>query len=128
MTEFLRTSLKAYGTMDNREFERYPVEAPVKVQHPEILEERSELLLKSMNISSGGIFLSDGHPDLEGKALSLEIELPLDESGDAGKMIVIKTTGSVIRSGPDGMAIRFNKDLDVKLRLGASSKIGEQKI
>jgi hypothetical protein len=126
MTEpLLRTSLKAYGTMDKREFERYPVEAPVKVQCPEKLEDSSEFLLKSMNISAGGIFLSEGHPDLEGKKLSLEIELPLDDSGTAGKMIVIRTTGAVIRSGSDGMAIRFNKDLDIKLQPGADSRLGE---
>jgi hypothetical protein len=125
MTEpFLRTSLKAYGTMDKREFERYPVEAPVKVQSPATPEETAEILLKSLNISAGGILLSEGHPDMEGKSLSLEIELPLEESGPAGKMIVIKTTGSVIRSGPDGMAIRFNKDLDIKLQPGASSSTG----
>jgi hypothetical protein len=122
MTEpFLRTSLKAYGTMDKREFERYPVEAPVKVQCPGALEESSELLLNSINISAGGIFLSEGHPDMEGKKLSLEIELPLYDSGDSGKMIVIKTTGSVVRSGPVGMAIRFNNDLNIKLRPGAES-------
>lgn len=126
MTEpFLRTSLKAYGTMDKREFERYPLEAPVKLQYPGTIEESSELLLKSMNISAGGIFLSEGHPDMEGKTLSLEIELPFNDSGDSGKMIVIKTTGSVIRSATDGMAIRFNKDLDIKLHPGASSRTGE---
>jgi len=123
MTEpFLRTSLKAYGTMDKREFERYPVEAPVKVQCPGTLEESSEILLNSINISAGGIFLSEGHPDMAGKKLSLEIELPLDDGGDSGKMIVIKTIGSVVRSGPDGMAIRFNNDLDIKLRPGAESR------
>ena len=63
--------------------------------------------------------------DMEGKKLSLEIELPLDDSGAEGKMIVIKTTGAVIRSGPDGMAIRFNKDLDIKLQPIAESRIGE---
>lgn len=126
MTEpFLRTSLKAYGTMDKREFERYPVEAPVKVQCPENPEESLEFLLKSINISAGGMLLSVGHADLEGKKLSLEIELPLDDSGAEGKMIVIKTTGAVIRSGPDGMAIRFNKDLDIKLQPTAESRIGE---
>lgn len=126
MTEpFLRTSLKAYGTMDKREFERYPVESPVKVQYPGKFEKSSEILLNSINISAGGVFLSEGHPDMEGKKLSLEIELPFCDSGDSGKMIVIKTNGSVIRSGPDGMAIRFTNDLDIKLQPVASSKTGE---
>lgn len=125
MTEpFLRTSLKAYGTMDKREFERYPVEAPVKVQCPATPAQIIEILLRSMNISAGGVLLSEGHPEMEGKALGLEIELPLEDNGSAGKMIVIKTTGLVVRSGSDGMAIRFNKDIDIRLHLGASSEIG----
>lgn len=119
---FLRTSLKAYGTMDKREFERYPVEAPVKIKFPLIPEKSSALPLKSINISAGGIFLS-GHPDLEGKQLSLEIELPLDYSGTAGQMTVIKTTGSVIRSAPDGFAVKFNKDLDIRLDPGTVCEI-----
>jgi hypothetical protein len=71
-----------------------------------------------MNISAGGIFLSKGHPDMAGKRLSLEIELPLDDGGDAEKMIVIKTIGSIVRSGLDGIAIRFHKDLDIKMQPG----------
>lgn len=114
---FLRTSLKAYGTMDKREFERYPVEVPVTIKCPLALEKSSALPLKSVNISAGGIFLS-GRPDLEGKQLSLEIELPPDYSGTAGKMTVIKTAGSIIRSTPDGFAVKFNKDLDIRLQSG----------
>jgi|GEM_PF-2513540 len=128
MTEpFLRTSLKAYGTPDKREFERYAVEAPVKVQYPGALE-CAELLLRSINISAGGIFLSESRPDMEGKTLGLEIELPLykkGEAGEAGKMIVIKTTGSVVRSGPEGAAIRFNKDLDISLQPEEFSRMKE---
>lgn len=121
--EFLRTSLKAYGAVDKREFERYSIEASVKVRFPSELEECTELLLKSMNMSAGGIFLSEGHPEMAGKTLSLEIELPLDKSRDEGKMIVIKATGSVIRSGPDGVAIKFSRDLDISLQPRVSSRL-----
>jgi len=128
MTEpFLRTSLKAYGMSDKREFERYPVEAPVKIQYPGA-GKCADLLLNSINISAGGIFLSDTSPGVDGKTLNLEIELPLykqGKSGDFEKMIVVKTTGSVVRSGPEGMAIRFNKDLDISLQPGEFSRIKE---
>jgi hypothetical protein len=124
MTEpFLRSSLKAYGTSDKREFERYAVEAPVKVQYQDVIE-YAELLLRSVNISAGGILLSGVGPEMEGKTLNMEIDLPLykdSAAADGGKMIVIRTTGMVVRSGPEGAAIRFNKDLDIRLQPGEFS-------
>lgn len=122
---FLRTSLKAYGTRDKREFERYPLEAPVKVQYPDDLLACAELLSRSLNISAGGIFLSDSHPHMAGKKLTLEIELPLDKGVDDGKMVVIKTTGTIVRTGSDGVAIRFNTDLDISLQPDTLSKLSE---
>jgi len=122
---FLRSSLKAYGTRDKREFERYPIEAPVKVQYPGDLKASAELLLRSVNISAGGLFLSDNHPDIQGKKLTLEIELPLDKGGDDETMVVIKTTGTIVRTGPDGVAIRFNDNLDICLQPSSSSKLKE---
>lgn len=100
--------------MDQRDFERYFVETPVLVQYATRRDREKTVFSKSLNISAGGIFLIDGPPLPEGKEIRLEIELPLDLSRlFSRKALLIKATGSVLRSGPDGAAVKFSEAFDV---------------
>lgn len=100
--------------MEKRDFERYVVETPVTVQYSRGRKKGDAIRSRSLNISAGGILI-DTHPLPEGRKIKLEIELPLAVSRllCPCRAILIKASGLVLRSGPDGAAIKFSDAFDV---------------
>jgi hypothetical protein len=100
--------------MEKRDFARYAVETPVTLQYSGGRKKVDPIYSRSLNISAGGILI-DTHPLPEGKKIKLEIELPMEVSKllGSGRAILIKATGLVLRSGPDGAAVKFDESFDV---------------
>lgn len=123
MKMFQNGGLAEEMEIDQRDYERYFVETPVLVQYSTKRNREKTVFSKSLNISAGGIFLIDSPPLPAGKKIKLEIELPLDISSLLSrKAILIKATGSILRSGPGGAAVKFSDAFDIYVVDGVCKK------
>ncbi len=101
---------------DKRKFERLHIEVPARIKVLSSGDKNDPLVLQTKNVSAGGAFV--GTKQLLPEDTNIEIEIFLlseevQELDDADKGNVLIVTGQVIRSGPDGIAIRFNEDYDI---------------
>ncbi len=81
---------------DQRRYPRYPIRLQVQYQDTD-----RELVVSSLDLSAGGLFLSTAHPAPAGTPVSLSVELP-DRRG------VVWATGHVVHVIPGrGMGIAF---------------------
>ena len=99
---------------EHREIERFTLELPAKikiVQGKKGKEEDEEVFeLFTGNVSSGGAFFHTEKPLSAGTQVKIDLILPLDRLKKIeGKKACIKVNGKVLRTGTEGMAIRFNK-------------------
>ena len=101
--------------MENRrEFERFDLELPARVEVEPPGQRTEPFSLKTSNISAGGAFFPTAKPLSEGTKLQLNIILAIEKLKKlTGSQCHIKVKGTVVRSEEDGMVIRFQRDYDI---------------
>ncbi len=103
------------GISLKRKEERFDVQAKstvfLKDKGPQELKED----LLTSNISTGGLFLKTTSPLPIGTDLEINLVIPIDKLKKLkGDRALIKVSGSVVRANEDGIAIRFDKECDIK--------------
>jgi hypothetical protein len=104
-------------TMDEkRKFERFNINVPARIEIITQEGQKEKYDLETCNLSAEGVYLKFGRPLLEGSQVNNEIFLTFEElktPANPNGTLIIATTGRVLRSEPEGTAIRFNKDYDI---------------
>lgn len=96
---------------DKRIFARFSMEvlALIECLKP---KRRKRLLLKTTNLSAGGVYFNTPKPFPQGAEVKVEIFLR-DKWLESWPVITV--TGRVARSDPKGMSLSFNKDFDITI-------------
>lgn len=109
------------GQMKNkRKFERFEVSVPARIEVPEQDGRTLKFDLETYDLSAGGTFIKLEKPLSEGCEVKIDIILSFEElktETDPNGSLILSTTGRVVRSGPHGIAIRFNENYEFKTRL-----------
>jgi hypothetical protein len=92
---------------ESRRLERFSLKLPTFISVLEPGSPTVNLNLMTENISSGGAFFPTVKPLSEG--LKVLVELVLKRESGLGGASRVKVKGEVLRSQPDGMAIRFGR-------------------
>lgn len=111
---------------DKRELQRFAMEIPARIRVLDSNQGELDFDIKTSNISSGGAFFYTTEHLREGTDVTIELFLPIEKLikylenclKDYGNTL-IKLSGKVLRSEPEGMAIRFNKDYRISPLKGA---------
>jgi len=101
---------------DKRRLERFDLELPATIELLTSDQEKSLVNLPTTNISSGGAYFHTPQPLPKGTQVKIDLVLPLDKLRklkDEHKQAYIKVTGTVLRSGSEGMAIFFDEDYQI---------------
>lgn len=93
---------------EKRELQRFALELPVRMHRNENGDER--IILKTSNICSKGAFIGADNPYPVGTNLEMEIFLLSDSHG---KDDVIRIRGRVVRTEPEGMAVKFDANYQI---------------
>ncbi len=99
--------------IERRQFERFPLSVPARVRtiNP---EDKQVFDLWTRDISAGGAFLDTKEPLSEGTRFRLKLTLPSKRIKElTGAQSCIKVEGTVVRSTPTGVAIRFGEDYQI---------------
>jgi hypothetical protein len=109
---------------EKRKFERFDVNVPVRLKVISQEGRKEEYEFETCNLSAEGIYVF-GQTLQEGLHVKVEIFLSfieLKNAVDPKGTLVIRTTGRVLRSDPDGTAIQLNEDYDFMTRLYSIQK------
>lgn len=101
---------------ERRKFERFNTNVPTRIGIPGIEGQEEKLDSETKNLSAGGILFKFEKPLPVGSPVKIEIVLHFEElraTADPVGALIINVSGRVLRSGPDGIAIRFNEDYDI---------------
>jgi len=94
-----------------RQFERFALELPARLEVEATAQKDEPSSLKTSNISAGGAFFHTERPLSEGTRLRLNIILAIEKLKKLiGSQCHIKVKGEVVRSDEKGMAVRFQRD------------------
>ena len=104
---------------DKRGLQRFDLELPARIRVSGY--EKRDLDLKTSDISSGGAFFHTPQPLEKGTNVRIDLVLPIDgllkhlekAHVESGKTI-IKISGTVLRTQPEGMAILFDKGFKIE--------------
>lgn len=105
---------------EKRQFERFEIQVPAVVKIPGNNGPAVKLDLKTHNLSAGGTFIKLGESLSLGCEVKIDILLSFEElktPADPLGSLILSTTGRVVRSDPDGVAICFNENYEFKTRL-----------
>jgi hypothetical protein len=105
---------------DKRKFERFEINVPARIEIPEQDGRTIKFDLETHDLSAGGTFIKLEKPLSEGCAVKIDIVLSFEElktAADPCGSLILSTTGYVVRSGANGVAIRFNEDYEFKTHL-----------
>lgn len=101
---------------EKRAFERFAIEVPARINFSEARKRPIQLILKTDNLSAGGIFVKSDAVLPVGTTVTAELIFDFDElksQEDPDGTLTIVVSGYVQRSDPDGTAICFNEDYKV---------------
>jgi len=99
---------------ERREFERFDLELPGRVEVEATGQKDEPSSLKTSNISAGGAFFHTERPLSEGTRLCLNLILVVEKLKKlTGSQCQIKVNGTVVRFEEKGMAIRFQRDYEM---------------
>lgn len=104
---------------EKRQFERFEIQVPAVVKIPGDNGQTVKLDLQTHNLSAGGTFIKLGESLSLGCEVKIDIMLSFEElktPTDPIGSLVLSTTGRVVRSDPDGVAICFNENYEFKTR------------
>lgn len=107
---------------EKRKFERFELNIPSRIEISTKDGESEILDIETNSLSAGGIFFKCGKTLPQGSHVKMEISLHFEElktPEDPDGTFVISATGHVLRSKPEGVAIRFNEDFDISTTLNA---------
>jgi len=99
---------------EQREFERFDLELPTRVEVETSGRENEIFSLKTSNVSAGGAFFHTERPLSEGTRLRLNLILVVEKLKKlTGSQCHIKVNGTVVRFEEKGMAIRFQRNYEM---------------
>ena len=99
---------------EQREFERFDLELPAKVEVETSGRANEIFSLKTSNVSAGGAFFHTERPLSEGTKVKLNLILAIEKLKKlTGSQCHIKVNGTVVRSEQRDMAIRFQRDYEM---------------
>jgi len=110
---------------EKRRFERFNICVPARIEVVSREEQKEVFELETCNLSAEGIYFDSGKPLVGGSQVKIEIFLKFEElmtPADPDGTLVITATGRVVRTGPEGTAIRFNEDYDFMTCLNSIQK------
>jgi len=104
---------------EQREFERFDLELPTRVEVGATGQKDESSSLKTSNISAGGAFFHTERPLSEGTKVKLNLILVVEKLKKlTGSQCHIKVNGTVVRSEERGMAVRFQRDYSMMAAKG----------
>lgn len=95
---------------ESRKLERFSLKLPTRISGLEPGNPTMDLMTE--NISAGGAFFPTAKPLPEG--LTVLIEFTLKRESGKGGASKVKARGMVLRSRPNGMAVRFEKRIQMQ--------------
>ena len=107
-----------YTMKERRQLERFDLRLPAEIEVVSRVPgvEKEVLSLETANICSGGAFFHTLSPLHRGTQIKIDMRLNFRRLRDIEKRRpLIKVKGSVLRSEPTGMAIRFENINRIKL-------------
>jgi hypothetical protein len=93
--------------------ERFGLELKARVSLRSNDRDRKWINVMTSNICAGGTFLLTRQPLRIGAKLYFEAVLPLSRKNSERKNSLIKTSGVVIRTEEEGMALRFDDEYEI---------------
>lgn len=101
---------------EQRQFERFPLTLPARIET--IAPNKKQIFkFKTRDISSAGAFIDTTEKFTEGARFKIDLTVPSKKIKElTGALGLIATTGTVVRSTDDGMAVCFNGNCEI-LRL-----------
>ena len=103
---------------ERRQLERFDLRLPAEIEVVSRVPglEKEKLRLQTENICSGGAFFHTPNPLPEGTQVKIDMYLNFHRLSNVEKRVaLVKVKGSVLRSAPMGMAIRFDKGYEITL-------------
>jgi uncharacterized protein YwbE len=92
-----------------RKLERFDLKLPARIN---ILPHSGQALdLITENVCAGGAYFLTRNPLTEG--LKVLVDLVLKRESDQGKLARVTVTGKILRTEPNGMAVRFDKQYQI---------------
>lgn len=101
---------------ERRKLERFDLHIPAKIEPLFKKREKELIRLLTENVCAGGAYFHTTKPLPESTPVKIDLVLPLDKLKalkDEWKHALIKVTGKVLRSEPEGMAVCFDKDYQI---------------
>ncbi len=101
---------------EKRKQERYQLELPVNIRGCEGFDYSSDKMF-TRDISSQGVFISSNSLRIkDGSRVHLEMVLSIDKLKELfgySKYIVLKVSGSIVRSKEEGIVVEFDKNYSI---------------
>ena len=101
---------------ERRSLERFDLHIPATIELLITRQEKELIRLLTKNVCSGGAYFYTTKPLPESTPVKIDLVLPLDKLKtlkDKWKHALIKVTGKVLRSEPEGMAVCFDDDYQI---------------
>jgi hypothetical protein len=101
---------------DRRKLERFDLHIPATIELLITKRDKELIRLLTKNVCSGGAYFHTTKPLPKNTQIKIDLVLPLDKLKalkDEWKHALIKVTGKVLRSEPEGMAICFDEDYQI---------------
>lgn len=100
---------------ERRKLERFDFEVPARIEGPISGQETETCDLSTSNICAGGAFFRTSVPLPQGTKVKMNLVLPLDRIRElvGHDRVNVRVEGTVLRSGPSGMAVSFSEDYQI---------------
>jgi hypothetical protein len=106
-------AMASFDMFENRSMERFDLELPAKVEifGPDGDTATGALDVCTKDVCAGGAFFQADCPLPEGAPVKVVLRMPLQNLKKlTGKTAHIRVSGQVVRSSPDGFAVRFEPE------------------
>lgn len=98
---------------DRRKFERFPLSLPARIVTNDS-SRKQVFKFNTRDISSAGAFIDTTEMFSEGTRFKMDFTVPSKKIKElTGALSLIECEGSIVRSTPEGVAIRFNGDCNI---------------
>ena len=100
---------------ERRKLERFDFEVPARIEGSISGQEDETCDLSTSNICAGGAFFHTTDPLPQGTKVKMNLVLPLDRIRElvGHDRVNVRVEGTVLRSGPSGMAVSFSEDYQI---------------
>jgi hypothetical protein len=105
---------------DKRKFQRYDINTPVRIEiiPPAVLPEKFNF--EGINLAAGGILIKGRQSLPESSPVKIEIIFHFEDLKTLENLegaLIMTVTGHVVRTEPEGTAIRFDEDYEMSQSL-----------